>query len=332
VNTKLGQLAYPIVTAVVGIAFLAATASAGSSSTERLHQSWRAAIARTPVPGKGCFTASYPVAMWRQVGCVKAPNVPFIPRGAARGSRQVGNGHDYEAVTKRLISSAVGSFPVVKRLKSESDPDMFGANDYSLQLNSNFMPDNKKCAEGAADPTQCSAWQQFIYASGYNQAFMQYWLIHWNTGCPPGWVLYGDGVGLDCYMNSAAVSVPLQVITELPNMSLEGAAVKYGLDTLTLTTSTQAYAVTGDDNVTFLARGWNGSEFNIVGDGNGSEADFNPGTSLTVRIALTTAAQRARCAADSGTTGETNNLNLGGCRGTRGTNPSIQFVESLPKP
>jgi hypothetical protein len=40
------------------------------------------------------------------------------------------------------------------------------------------------------------------------------------------------------------------------------------------------------------------------------------------------------CAANSGTPGETNNLNLGACKATKGkatTLPAVQFVESLPK-
>jgi hypothetical protein len=34
------------------------------------------------------------------------------------------------------------------------------------------------------------------------------------------------------------------------------------------------------------------------------------------------------CVADSGTTGETNNLNLGSCSTASGSTPSIQFTES----
>ena len=34
------------------------------------------------------------------------------------------------------------------------------------------------------------------------------------------------------------------------------------------------------------------------------------------------------CAANSGTTGETNNLNLGSCNGYGGSKPYIKFIES----
>jgi len=37
----------------------------------------------------------------------------------------------------------------------------------------------------------------------------------------------------------------------------------------------------------YLSDGWTGSEFNIFGDGGGSQADFNAGAALTVEIDLT---------------------------------------------
>lgn len=325
-DTRLKRVAQILTAGIVCTAFVAPTAHAAGQNAERAQQAWRTAIAHTPMPGRGCYVASYPVAMWRQVACATAPNVPFVPRTGGRGGQQVGNGNDYAAVTRKLTSSATGSFPVVKRLRSESDPGMLGANDYSLQLNSNFMPNNRACA-GASVPADCLAWQQFVYSSGFDEAFMQYWLINYNNPCPAGWTTFSN----DCYTNSNGVVVPLQVITELPNLSLQGSAQKSGLDVLTLTTSTLAYGVTGEDSVVFLAKGWNASEFNVIGDGDSSEADFNPGTSLTVRIELTTAALKAVCAANAGTTGETNNLNLGACKGIRTPTPGIQFVESLPR-
>jgi hypothetical protein len=228
-------------------------------------------------------------------------------------------------VVSGLISSAAGSFPTVTGLKTEEDEGE--ANDYSLQANSNFMSGSKAC-NGAANPSQCLAWEQFVYSSGEDAGFMQYWLINWNTTCPGGWNSYSGS----CYKNSAAVRVPLQVITQLPYLKLSGTAVQNGIDTLVLTTKSKAYSTTGNDSVVYLATGWNALEFNVVGDGGGSEAVFNTGTSLSDEIALTDGKTTApTCKADDGTTGETNNLNLGSCTASGGSSPSIKFTESLAK-
>jgi len=309
----------------------AAGAQAATRDTARLQQAWRQTIAHAPAPGKGCFTASYPLTVWRQVSCVTAPNRPYIPATGSHGAQTTGDGDDYAAVTATLTSSAAGSFPRAGHLKSETDGGR--SNVYSIQLNSNFMSGSPACA-AAFDPTKCLAWEQFVYSSSSHAAFMQYWLIHYSGGsvvCPGGWNRFSD----DCYKNSAAVGVPQQPITELPNMSLSGTAVANALDTFVTTTATQAYTTTGLDSVVYLANGWNASEFNVVGDGGGSLANFNAGASLTVHIDLvdgTTA--KPVCKANDGTTGETNNLNLGACKAKPGKGvalPYVQFVESLPK-
>jgi hypothetical protein len=100
-------------------------------------------------------------------------------------------------------------------------------------------------------------------------------------------------------------------------------------DVLTFTSSGEAYRTSGKDSVVYLAAGWNASEFNIIGDGDGSEATFNTGSSVTVEIALVDGSTAApSCEMDAGTTGETNNLNLKNCAVTGGAKPAIKFVES----
>ncbi len=291
-------------------------------------QSWRAAIAHAATPGKGCYMAAYPVTTWIKVACVAAPNRPYIPRSAAGGSLTVGNGNDYAAVTSTLTSNAVGSFPKVKRLRSETDDGM--ANVYSIQLNSNFMSGDQACA-GANDPPECLGWLQFVYSSSSNAAFMQYWLIDYTGGtvhCPAGWFPFSS----DCYKNSSAVSVPQEPVTDLRRMNLSGNAVNGGLDTLVYMDGAKAYSTTGQDSVMYLSNGWTGSEFNIIGDGGGSQADFNAGTALTVEIDLTDGTTDVpTCKAHDGTTGETNNLNLKTCTATGGTVPRVEFKESLKK-
>ena len=287
-------------------------------------ESWRETIAHTPVPdtivrtvasGQACFHASYPSTAWNKVECTVAPNRPYTHRGAV-APQTVGDGVDYAAEVTPLISETVGTFPTVTDVTSEKDGS---SNVYSIQLNSNFM--STAACNGISG---CLAWEQFVYSSGEQAAFMQYWLINYGT-CPSGWNTYSP----DCYKNSAAVSVPQVAISQLKNLKLSGTAVSNGSDTLVFTTATEAYSTTGKDSVVDLATDWHESEFNIIGDGGGSEASFNKGASITVKLAVTDGSTAApTCASDAGTTGETNNLTLKSCTASSGSTPSISFVES----
>ena len=74
-------------------------------------EAWRATIARTPAPKKGCFTASYPNAEWQEVPCGRPSPYPNLARRSRPGV--VGDAIDYSAQASGLISSAVGSFAIV---------------------------------------------------------------------------------------------------------------------------------------------------------------------------------------------------------------------------
>lgn len=295
---------------------------AANDAEAQARQAWRAAIAHTKAPGEGCFHASYPSMEWNKIECAVAPNIPYRPRGTG-GSQKVGDGKDYAAEVTGLMSYTLGSFPTVTGVTSEKG--LLGANDYSLQLNSNFM--STAACDGAAVPADCLSWEQFVYSSGYTAAFMQYWLIYWDTTCPKGWTSDGEG---DCYTNSAAVTVPQVAATDLGELTLSGSAVDGGTDTLTMTVDGDAYVTTGKDSVVDLATDWSESEFNVIGDGDGSNAKFNTGVSITVQIQVDNGTTTApTCAKDAGTTAETNNLKLGKCKGHTGSPyPYIEFTES----
>jgi hypothetical protein len=281
---------------------------------------WRDAISAVPTPAAGCFTAEYPAKTWVAVACTVAPQRPYLPRSGGHHGFTVGDGDDYAAVVTSLITSTTGTFPRIKGLKSETDQGE--ANAYSLQINSQFFA--SPTCKGAAKPSSCLGWEQFVYSSTSQAAFMQYWLIDYVNKCPAGWNTYGS----DCYKNSAAVNVPLEVITKLGDLTLKGAAAS-STDKLTMTTDVKAYSTSGPDSVVGLAAYWMQSEFNIIGDGGGSSATFNSGTSLTVKIALKTSSTALpTCEPNDGTTGETNNLNLGKCTAKGGTTPNVKFIES----
>jgi hypothetical protein len=314
------RLAFACLAVALALSFAPAVLAAAPSSAQ-LHAQWRAAIEKTSRPQQGCFTASYPDTAWTKVACTVAPNRPYVPAHGG-GGFTVGNGNDYAAVTTTPISSTVGTFTKIKRLTSETG---YGgeSNDYSLQINSQFFP-SPACA-GAADPANCLGWQQFIYSQDYN-AFMQYWLINYGYPCPKtgGWMPDSGS----CYSNSHAVRVPKQKLQHLKDLKLTGEAVANGNDTLIFSNLNHAYTTSGSDSVVDLAGYWNTSEYNVIGDGGGSQAKFNTGTSITVNIALTDGTAAAPiCKRKDGTTGETNNLTLKKCKVLGGSTPSVSFVE-----
>jgi len=92
---------------------------------------------------------------------------------------------------------------------------------------------------------------------------------------------------------------------------------------------TDAYSITGKDSVVKLATVWHETEFNVVGDAGGSRAVFNKGVSVTVNASVSDGStSKPTCVKNAGSTGETNNLDLGTCSAAGGPNPSIQFTES----
>jgi len=318
--TYLPQIARIVAAVVLGVVSISNAFAGGpvDAAEARNQEVWREAITQTEVPAQGCFHASYPSLAWNKVECVVAPNVPYRPP-SGRISQTVGDGDDYASqVTSGLITKTVGSFAKVKGVKTESG--LLGANDYSLQLNSNFMT-----TAACHHHSSCLSWEQFVYASDHETAFMQYWLIGYGDTCPNGWTSNSGS----CYKNSAAVSAPSEPISELAHLKISGNAVLNKRDTLTFTTATEAYSTTGNDSVVDLATAWQASEFNIFGDGDGSSANFNKGSVVRVRIALTDGSTTApTCAVNAGTTAETNNLKLRTCVTGSATMPWIAFTES----
>jgi hypothetical protein len=310
--------------------------SAAQSADAAALENWHAVIAQTPQPGVGCFTATYPNTIWQEVECKQLhPRVHPVVRKPGQG-QVAGNGDDYVAQGPGLTSAALGSFPTVTGVKTErsvgvpeyGDGGILGANEYSLQLNTDFNGTTAACKGHDG----CVVWQQFIYATDYavegeGAVFMQDWIIDWGlTACPSGFASDGEG---DCYGNSNYVLAPDVKPTALAGVSLAGSAVAGGNDTVTFTNAGTAYAVTQPDSTLDISEVWQQSEFNIVGDAGGSRADFNKPVSITVKLAITDGTTAApTCVANAGTTGESNNLDLGKCSTASASSPYIEFTES----
>jgi hypothetical protein len=303
----------------------APTPTAPQATTPTLPQrveAWRATMAHTPLPGKGCFSASFPNTQWQGAKCTAPPQRPYRP---ARGARPetVGNGNDFVAVEQGGLIDYGAGYLFPNGVTSESD-NLFGANSFSLQLNTNTF--NTPACNNAGNPSQCQGWEQFVYSNS-GVAFIQYWLLNYNNSCPPGWNTYSN----DCWANSQnAVSIPVQAIANLGQIQV-GGEISAGQDIVAFVVGSAYYQATSNDPLT-LEQGWQQAEYGIFGDGDGSQAVFNDGATIEVLIQLGNGTNNNPnpLYATTGFTGETNNLNLLAppCLASYASSPALLFSES----
>jgi hypothetical protein len=285
---------------------------------------------------------------WERVECQtgrpRAHPLHTTPKDAQ--ADVAGNGNDYVAEAKGLITSAIGKFFDIKGVKSEQsvgiaeydDDGNLGSNEYSLQINTNGLLRTDACnSQWYGQPgggSGCHVWQQFLYSTDYASSgeasvYMQYWLLDWgDSDCPSGYTSSGK----DCWTNSSLTSAPDVPPKDLGKVELTAAASAGGNDTVTFAYDGEIYSTSEWDSWLDISSVWNKAEFNVVGDGGGSRAVFNKGSSIGVTLQLVDGSRSApTCVANDGTTGESNNLNLGKCEtfaSEFGDNPNIEFTES----
>jgi hypothetical protein len=298
--------------APTGTATNAAGKSAGSMD------SWHRSLAQNRLPGPGCYKATYPAVRWDRIACAAPPRLwyPVPPSRRPNLAQSVGDGADFTAdTTPNLISTAIGAFPKVKGVTSVQSKGCCGeqgVDSYTLQLNSYFFQ-----TSACGNIQNCAGWEQFVFenppGAGEAALFIQDWLVPTSgsglSGCPPdaGW----ENVGIGCVQNSpSAVYMPNVSITELGDVIETGVAASGG-DSVYLSVGSTEYGMQNiqSDGITDLAEHWMGAEFNVIGNAGGDVADFNTGSKITVSLqaddGLTT---KPTCPANTGTTGESNNL------------------------
>jgi hypothetical protein len=278
---------------------------------------WHNALHTSPLPAAGCFKATYPSHNWQKIACITPPKLWYPPRNKhPQIGQNVGDGRDFSIyVAPNYISQTIGSFPIAKKVKTVTSQGCCGEqglNSYTFQLNSNFF---KSAACGSLQ--NCAGWSQFVYenppGNGEGALFIQDWLVPTNGGgfgsCPSGkgWE-YADG---GCVQNSpGGVNVPNVAISGIGSIVETGVAASSG-DSIYMQVGKTEYGMKNvqNDGITDLSAGWQGSEFNIVGNAGGDIANFNAGAKIAVNIAAEDGVNTApSCPANSGTTGETNNL------------------------
>ena len=319
-------------------------AFAVASEAERV--TWREALAAKPRPGHGCFRTVFPDTEWHAVACDTTPRPLRLPQGGGgiRLDTVGGASEDMMAQVPGAITQAEGSFDSVST--TGATDSAYGAGRYSLQINTeNF--DTSVCS-GAGPGSSCKGWEQFIFDDDGSTS-MQYWLIDYgppNTTCPmphaatcdgvnaffDGWcefALYGRTY---CAVNSPVNHSNPAAPTALASVHVQGNAAVGAGGTDSFTTTVSGVGVTQDGSNFFpdLGTKWHEAEFNVFGYGGGSEVNFDPNTSLVVRVGVDSGASAAPgCHFDS-RTAETNNLSIVDTTTAPAHNghPSLVFTEN----
>ncbi len=169
-----------------------------------------------------------------------------------------------------------------------------------------------------------------------HRAFIQYWLIKYNTTCPAGWTQSPSPPDIYCVIlanSSGAVPTTPVPVTNLGQVTLTGTA-SAASDSITMTIGGTAFSRVGDNAVN-AAAGWKIAEFNVLGDGGnavgvGSQAVFNPGALIVTRTRINYGGSDPPTCVAQGFTAETNNLSFGPTAPAKSQpGPAIIFEESI---
>ncbi len=354
---------------MVGIAgSLAAQANKEITSPAEVktRQAWEKTMHHTPAPKEGCFKSAYPSTEWVEVQCAPPPKSHNVrPRRITKegGTEAVGGtgtgSNDLVALapTGHFFTNVAGKFRVVNGVTSETNVQVpayplsgiSGSNEFMLQINTNSTTYSSACGSYS----DCVPWIQYLMSTndiaasadtGKSVVFIEYWLLNYggigktSGPCPTGFSdIEPDTKGYDCENNGAATviydgQIP---ITDLDQLSMSASAAAGGNDEATVIYKGVAYkSATVPDSYTNISSVWNQAEFNVLGNWNGWQAQFNDGTVLILESDVTDGTTaKPSCQYNAGTTGESNNLNFVPstsspvCCPYGGSNPSIEFME-----
>jgi hypothetical protein len=329
-----GCSAAPAGTAATEAAPAAAATKAAPSDVARAgEEEWRRSLTKamstTPLPQDGCFQVTRPSTTWVRVPCATPPDITYQP-GSGPIAQTLGGGSDPIAQNASVISWAEGSFPSVLGVVSENDGPT--ANSYSLQLNTQKFSAPALCA--TAQNSACQGLQQFVYSSTPGLALIQYWLTPYtttNNNCPSGWQPPAKGVN-QCFRDSGTVSVPTVLAQNLASVTLTATAGSS--DSIIMSISDGNLYATSQPSVLGLNTAWTTAEFNVLGNGGGSRAQFNAGSTIVVQTLTDVPSTAGPACLMGGSTTETNNMSLlpGSCGPFGGDLPGMLFTESYNGP
>ena len=316
-----------VLLSIIVIGLLAGTGvySVHSSSAQTAEvTNWQSLMLDAPPQNSGCFQANYPTTAWQPITCSDSTYVPvkYIPVVGAAGG-------DYVAsVSGTTIGDASGHFSTMSGFSKEVD-NFEGSNYFSLQINSQFF----SCNTVYTASKSATCWEQFVFqnypGSNLGEYYIEYALAGYYstygscpplTDRPPGGSSWTNAPGTgDCYANTAVQQVSLQQASNLVNLAMGGAAnlQSNGYDEVLFCVSTTCNTYSETDGVLNLYQSWTHAEWNVLGVGGGSEANFNPGVSVSATTNLynpSNSRLNPTCSSVSPSyTGESNNLWSSSC-------------------
>lgn len=228
------------------------------------------------------------------------------------------------------------------------------ANLYSLQLNTEFF--TTQVCNNAPDKSNCRGFAQFVFPSGGGGS-IQYWLIDWGapgSSCPvpqsancalggvwsDGWCPFPipGQTDIDCAINAAkATMAPAVAGTSIPEVivtatteGFNGAASDGIAVTVNNVNNGQPFTASGANIFPDLGSQWQQAEFNVFGNGNGSQAVLGAGTNLIVRNAVDSGVSTGPGCTIATFTAESNSLTLADSppAAATGSLPALVFSEN----
>jgi hypothetical protein len=321
-------------------------------------ETWRQKIIHAARPkATACYKANYPDTEWQEVPCVSKPRKAFLPR-IAKGvhTDQVGgnSGADFSATTDNPITEAEGSFDTVTTSGASN------VSSYTLQLNIAPISPVNACSgspgTGIASLPGCQGWEQFVYSTDNGgDIATQYWLLQWgkvgdkcqtpvSASCDgshvftDGWCPFtlqdqaGDKFE-DCAIGGSLVTgIGAVAASSLKSITINAfpADASNPVDKMTATVSGSSSNAPGINKFPELKTDWKEVEFNIFGDGNSTDATFNPNTTLEVRTSVASGTTLGPHCDFRSFTGESNNLTLVATTSNpaKSSLPSLVFTET----
>jgi hypothetical protein len=285
--------------------------SSSSSATQLPWSKYVDVMQHTPAP-HGCFMSDYPNPAWVPAPCAPPPKATPTVGGSAYDEAA-------KAPSSTYIGIENGSLPSSSGITWESDTK-YGLNSYSLQINSQT---------GFSCSWSNDCWEQFVYQNygnsqgSYGSLTIWYVLIGYGSTCPSGgptngvnW--YSDGYSCYSYVNppTATPSFPLPTYISNIEFSASSDLGGSGVDQAVFCVKgTHCYAISNADTVMGLYNYWFAGEFNVLGLGSSSTAEFTPAAAITAHdLERTASGSTITPSCDQiKYTGEANNMSLDWC-------------------
>jgi hypothetical protein len=323
---------------------------------------WRQKIVQIPrEKTNACYRASYPDVVWHEVPCrsmKQKANLPRVSKGVRTNQVGGNTGADFTATTTNNITETEGQFDSVTTATSGNPTS------YTLQTNTapfNTNTCSGSTATGVFDQPGCQGWEQFVYSTDNGgEVYIQYWLLGWgptsatckapvspecdgSSAFTDGWCPFTgtDASGntwQDCVINGTTNDgstgtgigdVAVGSLTDIVMTSFPADASNSS-DNAIATISGSANHVSGANVFPDLSTNWKEVEFNIFGDGGGSELFFEPNTTIEVRTSVASDTTLGPVCTFVSFTGESDNLTLVGTTSNppKGNLPSLVFTET----